>query len=126
MKKGGGLIEVGTLDAILAQNKLLTWQMAELNKKFNSANVSAISHPPVVCDFCAGNHANVDFSDNIFSSFSSSWHEQVNYIGNPPRPQNNPYSQTYNLGWRNHPNFSWGNKNNKGTAHRPPFTPQVP
>lgn len=21
--------------------------------------------------------------------------------------ENNPYSQTYNLGWRNHPNFSW-------------------
>jgi len=22
-------------------------------------------------------------------------------------PNHNPYSQTYNLGWRNHPNFSW-------------------
>ena len=23
------------------------------------------------------------------------------------RPGNNPYSNTYNPGWRNHPNFSW-------------------
>jgi len=22
-------------------------------------------------------------------------------------PKNNPFSNTYNLGWRNHPNFSW-------------------
>ena len=24
------------------------------------------------------------------------------------RPKNDPYSNTYNPGWRNHPNFSWG------------------
>ena len=24
-----------------------------------------------------------------------------------PRPGNDPYSNTYNPGWRNHPNFSW-------------------
>ena len=23
------------------------------------------------------------------------------------RPGNDPYSNTYNLGWRNHPNLSW-------------------
>jgi len=27
------------------------------------------------------------------------------------RSQNNPYSNTYNLGWRNHPNFSHRNNN---------------
>src|SRR5262249_54549399 len=33
------------------------------------------------------------------------------------RPQqNNPYSNTYNPGWRNHPNFSWSNQQNP----RPP------
>ena len=29
------------------------------------------------------------------------------------RPANNPYSPTYNPGWRNHPNFSWGPSNKK-------------
>ena len=35
--------------------------------------------------------------------------EQVDYLGSQPRPQNNPYSNSYNPGWRNHPNFSWSN-----------------
>ena len=28
------------------------------------------------------------------------------------RPHNNPYAQTNNPGWRNHPNFSWSQNNN--------------
>ncbi|KAG8490839.1 hypothetical protein CXB51_014030 [Gossypium anomalum] len=40
--------------------------------------------------------------------------EQVNYIGNNNFiSQNNPYSNTYNAGWRNHPNFSWGGQGNQ-------------
>ena len=40
--------------------------------------------------------------------------EQANYVGNQfqKRQANNPYSNTYNPGWRNHPNFSWSNNNN--------------
>ena len=40
--------------------------------------------------------------------------EQDNFVGNqfPGRQANNPYSNTYNPGWRNHPNFSWSNNNN--------------
>lgn len=72
VKKSSGLIEVGTLDAILAQNKLLTEQMAELNKKFYTANVSVINHPPIICDFCAGNYADVDCPGNMLNSSSSS------------------------------------------------------
>ncbi|KAL2471180.1 Uncharacterized protein Adt_39316 [Abeliophyllum distichum] len=34
--------------------------------------------------------------------------EQAAYAQNFQRQQNNPYSQTYNPGWRNHPNFSYG------------------
>ncbi|KAL2512071.1 Uncharacterized protein Adt_17671 [Abeliophyllum distichum] len=38
--------------------------------------------------------------------------EQAAYAQNFQRQQNNPYSQTYNPGWRNHPNFSYGNTQN--------------
>ena len=31
------------------------------------------------------------------------------------KPANNPYSSTYNPGWRNHPNFSWDPNNNNQT-----------
>src|SRR5262249_44603896 len=54
--------------------------------------------------------------------------EQVDYVGNQGRYQNNPYSQTYNPGWRNHPNFSYANNQN---VQRPNFPlgyqkPQLP
>jgi hypothetical protein len=39
--------------------------------------------------------------------------EQANYVGqNNYPPKNNSYSNTYNAGWRNHPNFSWSNNQN--------------
>ncbi|MED6190943.1 hypothetical protein PIB30_111023, partial [Stylosanthes scabra] len=60
--------------------------------------------------------------------------EQVNYLGNQPRPpQNDPYSNMYNPGWRNHPNFSWGgnqgqksnnNTQNNNRPYQPPFQRQ--
>ena len=52
--------------------------------------------------------------------------EHVDYLGNPIRPQNNPYSNTYNPGWRNHPNFSWSNNSNvqKGNLNPPPGYPR--
>ncbi|KAH9792938.1 hypothetical protein KPL71_004353 [Citrus sinensis] len=39
------------------------------------------------------------------------------------RQQNNPYSNTYNPGWRNHPNLSWNNTQNT-LAPPPGFQPQ--
>ena len=35
--------------------------------------------------------------------------KEVNFINF--QRQNYPYSSTYNTGWRNHPNLSWGNQN---------------
>ena len=44
-----------------------------------------------------------DHDDSICASV-----EQVQYLNNySQQPENNPYSNTYNLGWRNHPNFGW-------------------
>lgn len=41
----------------------------------------------------------------------------VNYVGNFNRqPQNNPYSNTYNPGWKQHPNFSWSSQNRNAPA----------
>ncbi|XP_057418681.1 uncharacterized protein LOC130712882 [Lotus japonicus] len=41
--------------------------------------------------------------------------EEVKVIGNP---QNNPYSNTYNPGWRNHPNFSWRDQDKSGNSRQ--------
>ncbi|XP_026454429.1 uncharacterized protein LOC113355714 [Papaver somniferum] len=37
------------------------------------------------------------FHESIFEKANALYHKQ----------ENNPYSQTYNPGWKNHPNFSW-------------------
>lgn len=56
-----------------------------------------------VCSICANpNH----LSHNCPTIYSDVSHEQVNAAQGYP-PHNNPYSNTYNPGWRNHPNFSW-------------------
>ncbi|XP_073131470.1 uncharacterized protein [Henckelia pumila] len=33
--------------------------------------------------------------------------DAANFMGNQGRQQYNPYNNTYNPGWKNHPNFSW-------------------
>jgi hypothetical protein len=42
--------------------------------------------------------------------------EQVNAFNSFQKPSNGPYSETYNPGWRNHPNFSW--KQNQPTTNQ--------
>jgi hypothetical protein len=48
--------------------------------------------------------------------------EEANYIHNPNRNHNDPFSNTYNQGWRNHPNLSWGGqqKGQSSNYYKPP------
>ena len=40
--------------------------------------------------------------------------EEVQAFGDFQRPRNDPYSNTYDQGLRNHPNLSWSNNNHLG------------
>ncbi|KAG8492848.1 hypothetical protein CXB51_010174 [Gossypium anomalum] len=54
---------------------------------------------------------------------------QVNAINNlpgPPQRPYNPYGNTFNSGWRDHPNLSYGNKNQNYQPRPPPFPNQSP
>ncbi|XP_057747399.1 uncharacterized protein LOC130966601 [Arachis stenosperma] len=44
--------------------------------------------------------------------------KQANYVGNSPRQTHDPYSKTYNSGWRNRPNFGWENQQDQGQDQR--------
>ena len=55
-------------------------------------------------------------------------YEQANALGGfqgqqnfqrAPRPRNDPYSNTYNPGWRNHTNFSYANNSNQAAPSIP-------
>ncbi|KAL0320141.1 UNVERIFIED_CONTAM: hypothetical protein Sradi_5275600 [Sesamum radiatum] len=48
-------------------------------------------------------------------------HEDANSVSHGGRTTFNPYSSTYNPGWRSHPNFSWSNNQQQGLQgyHQP-------
>jgi hypothetical protein len=68
-----------------------------------------------VCAICS--HS--DHTTETCPMFSFTYQEKAKYFGqNNYPPKNNPYSNTYNAGWRNHPNFSWSNNQNTQNPQR--------
>lgn len=113
----GGLIDLNQLEHRNAQNILTNKQIqeavsAEVTKRMAALNLSQPLVAPVNqmntvrCDWCAGPH----FTMHCDVPMDASQVEAVNFLSNQGgRQQNNPYSNTFNPGWRNHPNFSWKN-----------------
>ncbi|KAJ0707108.1 putative retrotransposon gag domain-containing protein [Helianthus annuus] len=111
-----GVQQVDTYTALAAQIGALAArfdQAKNVSKVQSSCEQCGVSHEPGTCE-----------QGVMFTG-----HEEVDYLGNQIRPQNNPYSNTYNPGWKNHPNFGWksnsGNQNPLGYAQRAP-APQQP
>lgn len=96
---------------------MLNAKVDNLVKLFGKlGNVNSVSDfsPVLSCDLCGGTHNSSDCMQT----------EQAQFVGNFNRQQNNPYSQTYNPGWRNHPNFSWKDQGNQsGISNSRPFPP---
>ncbi|XP_017974489.1 PREDICTED: uncharacterized protein LOC108661567 [Theobroma cacao] len=75
----------------------LVVQMVALSKKIDTLGVHVVQNSLVLYEMCGDGHS----YDQCPCNF-----ESVQFLGNFNRQQNNPYSNTYNPGWRNHPNFS--------------------
>ncbi|XP_031101911.1 uncharacterized protein LOC116005813, partial [Ipomoea triloba] len=78
------------------------------------------THQVKACGICAATGHQTDMCPTL--QYDSC--EQANAIGGfPGQPQRNydPYSNTYNLGWRDHPNFSY-----KPRPQFPQFQPRQP
>ncbi|XP_050259914.1 uncharacterized protein LOC126704981 [Quercus robur] len=110
-RKTAGVLELDSITSLAAQMATLSQQLGKMNVNVIQTNV--------FCDHCAGNHSSVDCQ--VGNPFAQLSYGQANYVSNFQR-QNNPYSNTYNPGWRNHPNFSWSN--NQGLAKPPQQFPQ--
>jgi hypothetical protein len=87
----------------------LTQRMDAIVKRLDALSmerpVKAVNTFPVEsCSVCASplHHAQNCPSMAVFSEM-----EQVNAFNNFQKHSTGPYSETYNPGWRNHPNFSW-------------------
>ncbi|XP_075473881.1 uncharacterized protein LOC142504928 [Primulina tabacum] len=95
-EKKAGVLEMDVLNALTAKIDGLAHQFSQL--KSNQVQGIFIEEQPIFDE------------------------EAVNFVGNQWRQQSNPYSSTYNQGWKNHPNFSSKNtENSLNPTHIPPL-----
>ena len=88
---------VHNIDAITALSAQVT-SLTNMVKAMTSAPAAVKQVAELFCVYCGEEH---DFDNCLGNPVS------VNYVGNFNRQvQNNPYSNTYNPGWKQHPNFS--------------------
>ncbi|XP_073133612.1 uncharacterized protein [Henckelia pumila] len=83
-ERKAGVLEVDALTSLNAKIDALTHQMAVMQT--SSANQVQVQQPD---------------EQQVFEV------NAANFMGNQGRQQYNPYSNTYNPGWKNHPNFAW-------------------
>lgn len=96
-----GMLPLYTHTALLAQVELLNKKLIE--RSLGRANVGHVQ--ALRCDFCGGEHAN--------GRCSLEWTSEEAQFAN--FQQNNPFSNTYNPGWKDHPNFCWNNNQNSNS-----------
>ncbi|KAH9727219.1 hypothetical protein KPL70_008579 [Citrus sinensis] len=102
-----GSAGVHNIDAITGLSAQVT-SLTNMIKAMTSAPAVVKQVAELSCVYCGERH---DF-DNCPGNPAL-----VNYMGNFNRqPQNNPYSNTYNPGWKQHPNFSWSSQNRNAPA----------
>ena len=106
---------VHELDAITA----LTAQVSALTKRLDAcgmgtSGINAIQSSFISCEECGGGHATDSCPGN---------QESVQFVANYNRQRNDPYSNVYNPGWRNHPNFSWKQNQDQVSQLKPTFPP---
>ncbi|XP_075486390.1 uncharacterized protein LOC142526001 [Primulina tabacum] len=105
-RKSAGVHQVTDFSAITAQ-------LDALNRKLDSLNVggTAMRLQEIFCDKCGGEHYAKDCQDD--NPFYVQEGAPINQVGVQNRTRNDPYSNTYNPGLRQHPNFSWGGQNSQ-------------
>ncbi|GAU30099.1 hypothetical protein TSUD_55830 [Trifolium subterraneum] len=116
-KKKPGKLELDIGTALLAGQSKMSNNIESLLKIFTNQSASQAqvnAAQGVTCDFCHQNHANGE----CFPAGS----EEALYLANfrKSNPNSNPFSNTYNKGWRDHPNFGWGGNTSQSQQQTPP------
>ena len=90
---------VHKLDVLITLSSQVTSLSKEISSLINQVNV--IKTLVEACDLCRGMHTSMQCQEG--NLFMPSQPVQVNYVGNQNH-QNDPFSNTYNPKWQNHPN----------------------
>ena len=95
------------IDAIMTLSAQVT-SLTNIVKAMTSVPAAVKQVAELSCMYCEDEY----LLDNCPGNPAS-----VNYVGNFNRQnQNNPYSNTYNPGWKKHLNFLWSNQNQHAPA----------
>ena len=95
---------------LAAQVSTLSKKLQDVQKKGPQLSAHMVEESPPECDHCEGAHPTSQCS--MMNSMEELTIEQAQYLLNFPHNHNfNQYAQSYNPGWKNHPNFSWKNYN---------------
>ncbi|XP_058745952.1 uncharacterized protein LOC131618812 [Vicia villosa] len=104
-----GMYEISSLDRVNAKVDALTQKIENLIV----APVAAVAAVSPNCEICG-----------VFGHAAPECHLLTGVSPEPVKyAQGNPYSNTYNPGWKNHPNFSYKNNN---ALYAPGQAPSVP
>ncbi|XP_008245146.2 PREDICTED: uncharacterized protein LOC103343257 [Prunus mume] len=89
-------------------------QISKLEQKLDALLALNSRNPSKeVCSICE-THDHPTISCPLGAAYPEFVQEQAKLVNSYNRgPINDPYSQSYNPGWRNHPNFSWRNTHNQ-------------
>ncbi|KAM1084426.1 hypothetical protein ACFX19_023122 [Malus domestica] len=81
-------------------------QMANLTTLFSQVVEKPKEQSVAACGVCSMNGHLTDKCPHLIEN--GGW-ESANAVGfgSQNQPRNDPFSNTYNLGWRDHPNFKW-------------------
>src|SRR3954471_19877889 len=115
-----GKIDLKLPEQVVKMEDQIAAEVERRLKKMNIGTQTVAQVEPVkavLCEICGGPH---------FAMHCVATQEQVEQIH--MLRQNNPYANTYNPGWKNHPNFSW--KDQQGNVQKPvqgqqPYQPQT-
>ena len=102
-----GIYQLREEDSLKAQIECLTRQIEALKtKESRGIHMIARAESQEPCFVCGGvEHLAKDCP--TYNEMRGVYEEQCNALG----VYNKPFSNTYNPGWRNHPNFSWRDSN---------------
>ncbi|XP_062094211.1 uncharacterized protein LOC133800271 [Humulus lupulus] len=105
-RKVAGVLEVDALTALTAQMASMTNILKNMSLGGNIQPAAAIQSAEISCVYCGDGHTFENCPSNPAS---------VCYVGNQNfNCNNNPYSNSYNPAWRQHPNLSWGGGGGEG------------
>jgi len=109
--KGNGVYEVNINGGFRTQMATMERKLDMLVKAMTTHNISLIQQIAQVKVRAICSHFEHTTETCPMSSFIDQ--EQANYVRQNNYPlKNNPYSNTYNAGWRNKSNLSWSNNAN--------------